>query len=95
MGFTVSPWFWLAVYLMVVNGFGFAEFGVDKQRARRRQWRIPERSLFLTALLGGSLGCILGMQVFRHKTKHKRFVFGMPLILILQVILLAVLRSFV
>jgi uncharacterized membrane protein YsdA (DUF1294 family) len=74
--------FW--VYLAAVNGFGFAQMGWDKRLARRHAWRIPERRLFAAALLGGSLGCIAGMWVFRHKTKHWYFVAGMPLILALQ-----------
>jgi len=57
----------------------------DKQKAKKGLWRIPEKTLFLISILGGSLGAILGMYIFRHKTKHWKFVIGMPLILILQV----------
>ena len=74
-------------YLVVVNIVGFVVIGVDKKRAIRGAWRISEASLFLTALIGGSLGCILGMQKFRHKTKHWYFKYGMPAILILQILI--------
>ena len=72
------------LYLVIINVVGYVIMGVDKKRAIRGAWRISEASLFFTALLGGSLGCILGMQHFRHKTKHWYFVVGMPLILAAQ-----------
>ena len=75
----------LFIYLALINIIGFALMGIDKKRAIRGAWRISESSLFLTAVLGGSIGCILGMQLFRHKTKHWYFKYGMPAILILQV----------
>ncbi len=75
----------LAGYLLLLNLIAFAAMGIDKRRARRDSWRIRERTLFLLAILGGSLGSILGMRLFRHKTKHWYFKFGMPLILILQI----------
>ena len=80
---------WLS-YLIIVNIIGFALFGVDKHKAVRHAWRIKESTLFLAAFIGGSIGCILGMQVFRHKTKHIKFIIGMPVILILQILLAAV-----
>ena len=61
--------------------------GIDKSRARRRKYRIPEKTLFLTAILGGSIGVLVGMHLFRHKTLHRSFVLGIPLILIVQLIL--------
>lgn len=73
------------IYLATINLIGFSLMGIDKKRAIRGAWRISESSLFLTAVLGGSIGCILGMQTFRHKTKHWYFKYGMPAILILQV----------
>lgn len=76
----------LFFYLLVVNLAGYALFGVDKRRAIRHQWRIPETDLLLTAVLGGSLGCIIGMLSFHHKTLHPKFRYGLPIILILQVI---------
>lgn len=72
------------IYLILINLAGFAAMGIDKRRAIHRQWRIPERTLFGIAFLGGSVGSILGMEVFRHKTKHLSFRAGMPAILILQ-----------
>ena len=79
------------IYLIGINLAGFIIMGVDKKRAIRGAWRISEGSLFLTALLGGSLGCILGMQHFRHKTKHWYFKYGMPAILVAQVLLFVLL----
>ncbi|MDE7478478.1 MAG: DUF1294 domain-containing protein [Lachnospiraceae bacterium] len=77
----------LILYLVVINLTGFAMMGIDKQKAIKKQWRIRESTLFLIALIGGSIGSIIGMRVFHHKTKHWYFVCGMPLILILQIIL--------
>ena len=77
--------FILFIYLAVINIIGFALMGVDKKRAIRGAWRISESSLFLSAILGGSIGCILGMRIFRHKTKHWYFKYGMPAILLLQI----------
>ena len=79
------------IYLIGINLAGFIIMGVDKKRAIRGAWRISEASRFLTALLGGSLGCILGMQHFRHKTKHWYFKYGMPAILVAQVLLFVLL----
>lgn len=73
-------------YVLLVNVLGFALMGIDKSRARRGAWRISEASLFLTAVVGGSIGCIAGMQVFRHKTKHRYFKYGMPVILVVQIV---------
>lgn len=72
-------------YLILVNLVAFALMGLDKSRARRHRWRIPERVLFLWALLGGSIGATAGMWLFRHKTRHWYFVLGMPAIAALQV----------
>ena len=80
-------WQMLGLYLLLVNLAGFLLMGVDKRRARRGAWRVSEKALFLPAVLGGSVGCILGMRVFHHKTKHWYFKFGMPAILILQLAL--------
>ncbi len=71
-------------YLAIINMVGFACMGIDKKRAIRGAYRISEASLFMVALLGGSMGSILGMQLFRHKTKHWYFVWGMPAILVIQ-----------
>lgn len=77
----------LIVYFVSVNIIGFALMGIDKHRAKKRAFRIPEATLFIVALIGGSIGSILGMYAFRHKTRHWYFVYGMPAIFILQVIL--------
>lgn len=78
----------LIVYLIIINLIGFIIMGIDKRRAREKAWRIQEKTLFFIAIIGGSIGSILGMQVFRHKTKHKKFTIGMPCILIVQFIIL-------
>lgn len=74
----------IILFLLFMNILGFVLMFSDKRRARRGDWRIRERTLFLTAVFGGSLGSILGMWLFHHKTKHWYFVLGMPLILFLQ-----------
>lgn len=63
--------------------------GIDKYKAKKRAFRIPEATLFIVAFIGGSIGSIAGMYTFRHKTRHRRFVYGLPLILLLQLALLA------
>lgn len=74
----------LLIYLLCVNGVGFLLMGLDKRRAKRGQWRIPEKTLFLPPLLGGTPGAIAGMHIFHHKTKHWYFRFGLPALLVLQ-----------
>ena len=74
----------LSVYLLAVNVLLFALMGIDKQKAIKGKWRIPEKTLFGLALAGGSIGGIAGMQLFRHKTKHASFKLGFPAILIAQ-----------
>ena len=76
----------LTCYLLIINLIAFALMGIDKNKARHGEWRIPEKTLFLSAIFGGSIGAIIGMQAFRHKTKHWYFQYGMPLILTLQII---------
>lgn len=73
-------------YLIIANIAGLAVMYLDKRKAVRHQWRIPEKTLFLVSLLGGSIGTWAGMYLFRHKTKHWHFVIGMPLILVLQAV---------
>lgn len=88
---TAELWRLLGLYLLAVNLAAFGMMGMDKRRARRGGWRISERKLFLPALLGGALGGVLGMRVFRHKTKHWYFRRGFPLLLVLQLAGLALL----
>lgn len=82
-------WQLLGLYLLMVNLTGFCMMGLDKWKAKRGAWRIPEKSLFLPAILGGAPGGILGMRVFRHKTRHWYFRWGMPAILLGQILLCA------
>ena len=76
------------IYLTAINILLFALMGIDKYKAKRGLWRIPEKTLFLTAALGGSVGGILGMKTFRHKTRHNSFKYGFPAILIAQLALI-------
>ena len=78
---------YLFYYLLTINAIGFLLMMTDKQKARKRKWRIPEATLMGVAVLGGSLGVWFGMQVFRHKTRHKKFTVGIPLIFAAQVAL--------
>ncbi len=79
---------YLLIYLGIINLIGLFSMFLDKQKAKRGKWRIPEKTLFLLAVIGGSLGTTLGMHMFRHKTKHWYFKFGMPMILIIQFVLI-------
>ena len=72
------------IYLIVMNLAGLMVMALDKRKAKSKAWRIPERTLFLVSLLGGSLGTWTGMYLFHHKTKHWYFVVGMPLIFFIQ-----------
>jgi len=83
----MKPILFIIVDLIIVNIIGFAIMGIDKRKAVKRAFRIPEATLFIIALIGGSLGSVAGMYFFRHKTRHWYFVYGMPAILILQIIL--------
>ena len=80
-------WTVLLVWLAVINLLTFIVYGADKRRARKGKWRVPEKTLFLLLLLGGSIGALLGMRVFHHKTKHWYFVWGIPAILLAQIAL--------
>lgn len=75
------------LYLIILNVVGFFSMGVDKKRAKNNEWRIKEKTLFFIAIIGGSAGSLLGVKVYRHKTKHTAFVIGMPIILIVQILL--------
>lgn len=74
-------------YLLIINAIGFALMLVDKHKARKNLWRIPEATLMTAAALGGSIGCLIGMYTVRHKTRHLKFTLGIPLILAAQVAL--------
>ncbi len=75
------------IYLVIINLIAFLVMYIDKRRAKYGKWRIKEHTLFILALLGGSIGAIAGMYTFRHKTKKMRFVIGFPAILVCEVIL--------
>lgn len=77
----------LIAYLVLINVVAFVAFGVDKWKAQRGAWRIPELTLLLLAALGGSVGAWLGMRVWRHKTQHLKFLLGIPAIFVLQILL--------
>ena len=77
----------LIYYLLGINLLTFLVYGMDKWKARRDKWRVPEATLLMMAALGGSVGALLGMSVFHHKTKHKKFLIGVPLILLAQLAL--------
>ncbi len=77
----------IILYAVAVNVVSFIVMGVDKRKAIKRAWRIPESTLFVLAIIGGSLGSIIGMHLFHHKTRHWYFLYGMPVILALQIIL--------
>ena len=79
----------LIIYVAVMSLIAFAAFGLDKYKAKTDKWRTPEKTLFLLAIIGGGIGAFLGMQVFRHKTKHTQFVIGIPVIMIAQLALIA------
>lgn len=74
----------ISIYFISFNLLGLILMGIDKHKAKKKAWRIPEATLFTVALFGGSLGTTLGMFMFRHKTRHWYFLYGMPLILLLQ-----------
>ena len=74
-------------WLVFINLLAFVLFGLDKWKARRGAWRISENALMLSAVLGGSIGALAGMRVFHHKTRHKKFTVGVPVLLVLDVAL--------
>ena len=79
----------LIYYLLAVNVVTFLVYGVDKLKAKKGKWRIPESTLLLMAAVGGSVGAWLGMSLWRHKTQHKKFKFGVPAIFVVQMALSA------
>lgn len=76
----------LLVYLIIINALGFALMLMDKHKAKKNLWRIPEATLLGVAVIGGSMGCLMGMYAVRHKTRHPRFTIGIPLILAVQIV---------
>jgi uncharacterized membrane protein YsdA (DUF1294 family) len=82
-------------YLSFMTLLGFAVMGIDKRKAKQRAWRIPEKTLFVIAFLGGGIGSLLGMYVFHHKTKHKKFVLWLPVAALLYLVIILRLFGFV
>ena len=78
---------YVLLYLIIINALGFLFMLIDKQKAKKKKWRIPEATLMGSAAIGGSIGALAGMYTFRHKTKHPKFTIGVPVILVLQLIL--------
>lgn len=79
----------LLIYITLVSVITFIVFGIDKLKAKKSWWRIPESTLMVLAVIGGSIGALFGMYVFHHKTLHKKFTIGIPMILILQIAVVA------
>ena len=82
----------LTYYLLAINAVAFIMYGIDKYKAKKAKWRIPEATLLLLAVLGGSIGAWMGMKVWHHKTMHKKFKYGIPAILLIQIALMAYLH---
>ncbi len=81
-------WKYFVIYILAMSIITFVVFGIDKWKAKNEKWRTPESTLFLLSIFGGSIGALLGMQVWHHKTQHWSFRLGIPFILILQLGLL-------
>ncbi len=84
----------LLLYFLIINLIGLIIMKIDKRKSIKHQWRIPEARIFVISILGGSVGVFTGMHLFHHKTKHPKFVIGIPIILILQFCLLVKLLLF-
>ena len=83
---------YLAYYLLGINAVTFIVYGIDKYKAKKAKWRIPEATLLLLAVLGGSIGAWMEMKVWHHKTMHKKFKYGIPAILLIQIALMTYLH---
>ena len=83
---------YLTYYLLAINAVAFIMYGIDKYKAKKAKWRIPEATLLLLAVLGGSIGAWMGMKVWHHKTMHKKCKYGIPAILLIQIALMAYLH---
>ena len=88
----IFTWQNIIYYLLAINVIAFLAMWIDKRKAQKGKWRIPENTLFLITLLGGGIGTIAGMYTFRHKTKKLKFTIGLPAILILEIILFIYLK---
>ena len=83
---------YLTYYLLAINAVAFIIYGIDKYKAQKAKWRISEATLLLLAILGGSIGAWMGMNVWHHKTMHKKFKYGIPAILLIQIALMVYLH---
>ena len=83
----------LLYYLIVINIVTFLVYGIDKWKAKQGSWRISEATLLILAAIGGSIGALLGMKIWHHKTMHKKFKFGLPLIFIIQILIIGYLSK--
>ena len=90
----MNSWIPIIVVWLLLCLISFCQFGIDKRKARRGLWRIPEKTLLITAAIGGSIGAWIGMQVFRHKTQHAKFQYGIPAIIAAQVLVIAAILFF-
>ncbi len=84
----------LLYYLIVINVVTFLVYGIDKWKAKQGSWRISEATLLILAVIGGSCGALFGMKVWRHKTMHKKFKYGLPLILLAQIALIYLISDY-
>ena len=78
----------MVIYLVIINAITFFVYGIDKWKAKRSKWRISEATLLGLAVIGGSVGAFLGMKVWHHKTMHKKFLYGIPIIILLQIVMI-------
>ena len=84
----------ILIYVLAINLITFLAYGIDKLKAKKNMWRIPEATLIWMAVVGGSIGAILGMKVWHHKTLHKKFKYGIPAITIIQIVLIVYLTYY-
>lgn len=80
---------YIIIYFVIINLLAFCMYGIDKQKAVRGKWRIPEKTLLFLAVIGGSVGAFFGIRLFHHKTKHPKFYIGVPLIFVVQAVVAA------
>lgn len=83
----------MLLYILLINIIGLLSMYIDKRKAKNKQWRIPESTLILISLLGGSIGSYIGMIKFRHKTKHAKFKIGIPLIIFFQIVIIFIIKN--
>ena len=81
------------IYLIVINIVAFFVYGIDKWKAKNSKWRISEATLLILAIIGGSIGALLGMRIWHHKTIHKKFKYGLPLILLAQIAIIYLIHT--